>query len=214
VTKVFTARQAVTEREIAAAQLIELVLESDSRFTRAVGSRPIRYMVSGGTTDVFAAGTDRVIKVTSTELDDCDVAELLWDRGRVTGWPFIYDFAYLDDDAVFDLGYDIPVCITVVERVISGNQMNKLDGQRLSDALWRVDDMHAEHILGRPLAEASRASSTNPDLDAEQQRWVKQLISGLKTTGRWDESDSLDTWSFGNVGLNKKRQAVWVDFGV
>lgn len=198
----------VKERSDRAREIIDAVVEVDPGFRKAVGRKKIRYIASGTASDVFTLGRDRVIKVISHPaiLDDCEVASLLWDEGPTRGWPIIYDFAEIDTATTYPLGWDYPVCIAIVEKVTPGSEMKDSDQRRLLDVLDRIEQLHNEHLGHR--------HGQKIELNEIGRRWLSQLADGLTTIDRWNEDTSIDTWCFNNVGLNRRREAVWVDFGV
>lgn len=204
----------MSERSDRSRELITLLIEADSKLRKTVGRKKIRPITSGASSDVFALGADRVIKVISHPgtLDDCDVAALLWDNGPTVGWPVIYDFAEIDGTMTHALGWDDPVCVAIVERVTPGEELrSKRDKERLSHVLAHIEEMHKAH-LGLPTS--IELDELLEPLDNEQKRWVSQLADGLTAIERWDDATSLDFWSFSNVGLDKNHNAVWVDFGI
>lgn len=205
-----------TERSTRAREILSAIAEVDPDFRRSFGRRKLRHIGSGATSNVFALGKDRVVKVIShpNTLDDCEVASLLWEEKPARGWPAVYDFAEIDQDVTYPAGWDDPVCVAVVERVTPGDDIkSERDQRRLGEVISRIDSMHEVHLGLRKQADIDLHDLVAP-LDDEQRRWVSQLADGLSAINRWDDDTSLDLWSFSNFGLNKCREAVWVDFGV
>jgi hypothetical protein len=201
------------ERSDRARELLDIILEGDPKLRKMLGAGRVRHITSGAGSDVFTFGADRVVKIIS-HADDCNVAALLWDEGgKVPGWPIIYDFADLDDKMTYPLGWDESVCLAVVERVLPADELSERNAERMGEVMSRLDLMHEVHLGMREQSAIDLDDTLNP-LDKEQQKWVAQLAEGLTAIDRWDEDTSLDFWSFGNVGLNTDRQAVWVDFGI
>lgn len=216
-----------TDRERRARQLVDLLLEEDDHLRELLAGHPMKAITAGSASVVFTFGPDRVIKVISpgpwplrsTELDDCDVAATLWEAGgNVVGWPKVYDFAQINPDDTYAMGWDDPVCVVVVEKVWPGDDLSKSDRDRLGRVVTRLDRIHALGFMDEPFRtrheqQIDLDESLDP-FDDEQNRWLKQFVEGLTAIDRWEQQDSLDFWSFSNVGLTRDREAVFVDFGI
>lgn len=185
----------------------------DPKLRSYVHGRRLAYLGSGVGSVVFAAGIDRVVRVTAMR-DECELMERIVGRGAVVGWPRVYATFWVPDE--FRASWDRR-CVAVVERVRVGDDIPNRMWSDFVDALTLVALIHRRR--GRPgrrsgLGWSPEWPEYTDSLDVTRRTydWATQLYKGAKVSNSWSSSE-LDV-HHRNAGITRDGEAVWVDFGV